>query len=199
VEITEQIIPVELFFPPRPNAAERSTGIHVSDVIRDISNRLIHKGQRRPMDDMSSAEIRRMGSYVHGGFAWEEIIRTAIVSMYREDTERFVIPGEFELGGIYGTPDWFDTVDWVLEEFKCTWKSSYQGVDTGRFWEWFCQIKAYSWMMGVTKARLRVYFVNGDYRESGPQVKTFLLEFTDAELKQNWQMLETHARAMQEK
>ena len=196
MQITEIPIPAELFFPPRPNAAARSAGIHVSDIIRDISNRAIHKGQRKRFDDLNPAELRMMGTYVHLGFAWEDMIRTALVRMYRQDTSRFIDPGEQELDGIYGTPDWFDTADWILEEFKCTWKSSYQGLNGERFWEWLVQVKAYAWMMNVTKARLRVYFVNGDYRGSGPSLATFLLEFTSEELMKNWEMLTSHASTM---
>ena len=177
----------------RPAGPHRSEGCHVSEIIRSIENDVTRPGKRKPISELTGEERRRMGAYVHGGFAWEEIIRRAVVEMYLASEDRFMSPGEFELDGIYGTPDWIDTEDWAIEEFKCTWRSSRRPI-TENFWAWWVQIKAYCRMAGVETARLRVFFVNGDYRESGPQIKMYQASFTDEELKDNWHMLLEHAR-----
>jgi hypothetical protein len=175
--------------------SERSSGVHVSEIIRSIENDVTKPGQRRKFEDLTMDEKRRMGAYVSGGFAWEEILRRAIVEMYIDSATRFISPGELECDGIFGTPDWLDTDDWVIEEFKCTWRSSRRTRNIEQdFWAWFVQIKAYCHMVQTTTARLRVFFVNGDYRNSGPQFKQWQIEFTPEELVMNWQMLHQHAQ-----
>jgi hypothetical protein len=176
----------------RPKGPGRSSGVHVSEIIRSIENEVTKPGKRRPYDSLTSDEKRRMGAYVTGGFAWEEVIREAVVAMHLASSDRFIPPGELELDGIHGTPDWFDTEDWCIEEFKATWRSSRRPI-TQDFWHWWVQIRAYCHMLGVRTARLRVFFVNGDYRNSGPQIKMWQATFTPEELIMNWAMLHQHA------
>ena len=51
---------------------------------------------------------------------------------------------------------------------------------------WMLQLAGYCYMMGLTRARMHVLWVNGDYRNSGPQYFTYLLEFTPQELERIW-------------
>ena len=171
----------------------RSTGLHVTDIIRDIENRLTKPGKRRPYDELTAEEKKRMGAYVEGGWAWEEALRRAMLVTYYRGLERFISVGEIELDDIFGTPDWFDTDDGCVEEFKATWRSSRRPIETD-FWHWWVQIKAYCHMTDTRFARLRVFFVNGDYRDSGPQFKLWQAKFEKMELDKNWDMLRKHAR-----
>lgn len=176
-------------------AAPRSPGPHVSDILRDLENTVTKPGQRRPYDDLLPEERRRMGHYVEVGWAWEEIIRSAMLKSYYTGVDRFVSPGELELDGIYGTPDWFDLDDQCVEEFKATYRSSRRPIERD-FWHWMVQIRAYCKMTGTNWARLRIFFVNGNYRESGPQFKLYQIRFDDVELDRNWTMLRRHAEVM---
>lgn len=182
-----------LFQPAR--VEQRSPGVHVSDVIRDIENVVTKPGKRRPTEELSRDERRRMGAYVHGGFAWEEVIRRAVVSMYLAHEGRFVAPGELCCDGLVGTPDWYDTEDDCIEEFKATWRSSRRDIEH-EFRSWWYQIMAYCFMADTRGARLRVFFVNGNYAESGPQIKQWQCVFTGQELEMNWKMLTMHAKGM---
>jgi hypothetical protein len=173
----------------------RSLGLHVSSIIRDLSNRVIHKGQRQPFASLSPEAQERAGTYQSLGFAWERVLERSLSDAFA--TGRCVRPGEQVLDGIYLTPDPVDLLDGVLEEWKCTWKSSRKAADLeGNFREWFWQIKSYLKVLGFTVCRLRVFFVNGDYKDSGPQVKCFELTFTQRELDENWHMLLKHAEAI---
>lgn len=176
-----------------PVGPPRSSGVHVSEIIRSIENEVTKKGKRKPQQELSEDERRRMGAYTSAGFAWEEIIRRHLVEMQITSNDRYSSPGEVERDGIFGTPDWFDIEDFCVEEFKCTWRSSRRDISAD-FWSWWVQIKAYCWMLGVETARLRVFFVNGDYRESGPQIRQWQASFDEAELKANWKMLVQHAK-----
>jgi len=178
----------------RTTTSRTSGPSHVSDIIRDIENTVTKRGQRRKYDDLSPDEQRRMGTYMKLGWAWEEVIRDALMRTEgRLETARFISPKEMEVDGIYGTIDWFDTQDWAVEEFKATWRSSNRPLDPD-FWHWLVQIKAYCHMVEATFARLEVFFVNGDYQESGPQIKRFELYFTEREIADNWAMLKNHAK-----
>lgn len=170
--------------------ARRSPGAHVSELIRQISNAVIYPGKRQPFETLSPAEKARMGTYVTMGWAWEAMVRDALIKpIYGTSLEeRFVSPGELTLGGIAGTPDWVDTQDGVLEEFKATWRTSRRPLDPD-YWSWLVQIKAYCKMLQTREARLRVFYVNGDYRESGPQVKYYHIIFGKQEIQDNWDML----------
>jgi hypothetical protein len=189
----------ELILRPRAvsNIPRSPSQAHVSNIIRDIENAVLKPGQRKPYDQLSKEEKRRMGAYTSVGWAWEEVIRAAILASGfgpYADTERYITPGELHLDGIYGTPDWIDTVDYCVEEFKATYRSSRRPLDPD-FWHWLVQIKAYCRLLQTTWARLRVFYVNGNYRDSGPQYKAYRLSFTALEIDDNWRMLSGHAKS----
>lgn len=173
----------------------RSSGTHVSDVIRDLMNTVVKPGEREPWDTLSKDEKERLNNYASGGWMWEQIIRDALIRA-REAAgvpDSYMKAGELELDGLYGTPDWVDTRLWRDIEFKCTWRSSRRPLED--FWEWLVQVKAYCYMMDMEKAEIHAMFIMGDYRGSGPQYKAWSLVFEGFELRENWMMLLNHARS----
>lgn len=191
--ITELPVSTEVLLRPGPDDRPRSAGVHVSEIIRDISNTVIHKGQRRKFDELSDNEKARMGGYVTGGFAWERVLERSLSDAFADGS--LIRPGEFTVDNIHCTPDLLDLARQILVEWKCTWRSSRRCERIEEdFWEWFVQIKAYLRCVCLLQAELCVYFVNGDYRDSGPQVKIFFLEFTQREIDENWNMLFNHAK-----
>lgn len=176
-------------------------GTHVSEIIRDIQNKVTHKGKRKPFSELTQEEKRRMGSYTSMGWAFEKIIEAALREVFGAfflGRERYQKTGSLTLDGISGTPDWLDLQHWCVIEFKATWRSSRRDLETD-FAHWLWQIKAYCKLLAVTTAELYVFFVNGDYRESGPQLKGFALSFSQREIDENWSMLRNHARYQQTK
>jgi hypothetical protein len=87
-----------------------------------------------------------------------------------------------------------DSDDLLVEEFKLTWMSVRSGIEDRKFVHWFWQIKWYAWVLETVRARLRVYFVNGDYGPPRPQYRVWDLLFTYRELETNAMMLLGHAR-----
>ena len=92
-----------------------------------------------------------------------------------------------ECDGIVGSID--ELIDDAVVEYKTTnisvGKSAYELPD-----EWWRQIMAYCHMAGVTKARLVVLHLQGDWKKNRlPQIKAYDIEFTEAELKDNWQTM----------
>ena len=120
---------------------------------------------------------------------------------------------------IYGTPDGLSSDLVLLEEYKWTWKSENRAVtlrpdefdalgafvprpdwvddDTVEFgiWRWPIQCMSYCHLAGVERARMRVVFCNGNYKQMRPRAWEFDLAFSSAELQENWDMLVRHASA----
>lgn len=178
-----------------PDNRERSPGLHVSAIIRDILNKSIKKGERRTDEEMSPNELKRMGTYRSLGFAWERVLQRSLVEEFASGA--CVRPGEFTLDGIYLSPDLINIETGHLEEWKCTWRSSRRAENLdAEFIEWMWQIKAYLKAVGYLICILRVFFVNGDYRDSGPKIMCWRLEFSQIELDENWMMITKHADRM---
>lgn len=174
----------------------RTKGLHLSTIYRDLENTVIHPGQRKGEKELTPNELKRLGPYRELGFIWEELIGCYMArKMRRSNPDRYIDPGEQCLDGIYGTPDNFDVVDYAVEEWKATWRSMnrLQKLETD-FWVWFVQMKSYCKMLGTDTARLRIFFVNGDYRDSGPQPRMLECKFTQRELDDNWSMIRNHAK-----
>lgn len=177
----------------------RSEGIHLSQIIRWAREKL-----EGPIQQTGNEHFMTMG------FLLEVILERGFKlfgSMMRKDRSKIVRPGEFELDGIYMTPDGLGiSEEAVIEEYKATYKSLARLTGTNpdkgdcagdvlcwlkRFhWWWLVQIMAYCWAVGTEKARLIVWFANGDYSHKppfgGPQVIVVELEFTLEELQANW-------------
>lgn len=163
----------------------RISGIHVSAVINDLCIKLGHYKDTRDED--------RNNGYLEVGncFEWALINRQHI-----DSPGRYIIPGELEENGIHGTPDLIDTVDWVDEEIKATYMSSRHGPGSEKFWKYETQLKSYCYIMRMEIGRLRVLFIMGDYKGSGPQYRHWEYRFTKSELRENWLMIESHAGVM---
>lgn len=188
IELASEI-DVEAVARANSPSGPRTAGTHVSSLIRHLENTVMKPGQRKPYEELSREERRRMGNYTSMGWAFEDIVRrslrNALAGMYGDV---YMNPGEIEQDGIIGTPDDLNLEFMAVEELKATWRSSRRNLETD-FWSWMVQMKAYCFMLRLREARLRTFFVNGNYRESGPQFKQWHIEFTDKELEDNWKML----------
>lgn len=163
----------------RQSTMVRSSGVHLSGIIKYI----LQTGGLLQADEFGAD----MPLAMCVGMAWEAFI----VQLWPDFIWQ---PGEVTRDGIIGSPDGI-TGD-CLEEVKATWmsrleKSETKGVtppprkitDMKR---WMLQLAGYCYMMGLTRARMHVLWVMGDYRGSGPQYFTYLLEFTRQELERTW-------------
>jgi hypothetical protein len=193
MRLVERFIDLDPLVMSRSRVDRSTDKVHVSEVIRWVDNRVIHRGQRKPYEDLSPNERKRMGNYVSVGYAWEDLLAQSLAPVFGGE---YVRTGEIELDGIVGTPDGLELTGLAIDETKATWKSSRRSIETD-YWAWWVQIKAYCFMLKVNKATLRTFFINGDYRESGPQIKMWEVEFSDRELLDNWALITANARAME--
>lgn len=177
----------------------RSKGIHLSGVLRyiAISTGALKGKVGGVVSTSGEVDEESMPIRMALGMAWERWV----AGLYPEMEWQ---PGEVELDGIVGSPDGF-TYDasiagdvarrmgvdspLVVEEFKCTWKSSFHPFLSKKNDLWMWQGMGYAHMMGTRWVRWHAMYVNGDYRVGGcgePTYKKYLVEFSQNELEGNW-------------
>lgn len=164
---------------------KRSEGCHVSKIIHAIE---MKDGRLKGRTDIDNNNSEQWRDYRTAGFLMERAFREML-------TERQLLKlGEFEVDGIFMTPDYVDANGWVLEEWKCTWRSAGKDIEELDWWSWFAQMKAYCKALGTLKARLRVFYVNGTYSPRKPKLSAWDIEFTQDEVDSNWSMLVNYAK-----
>jgi len=202
---------IQCDFDLRHEAGPRTEGVHVSELIGEAARRtgiLLGKEDEGELD-WTLARYRM----AHGedvavmyptaiyrvamGLAWEKWYGPQHPEINFHDI------GELTRGRIIGSPDGlqFDRDGGIVHEIKLTWKSSRSDREepTHRLsteWMWLSQIKAYCAMAShaiqqpVTRGRLHVFWVCGNYKGSGPQAKQYDLNFTSDEVEANWKVME---------
>jgi hypothetical protein len=157
----------------------RSAGVHVSTLVKRICQQL------------------EPDRFANGEMDWNRIefgstLERVIEEMWQRRRRLTVRPGEIQCDGIIGSPDavTFEDGDLIVDEIKATWMTSRGCPEDRKFWHWLVQVRAYCWMLQTERARLHVFFVNGNYRdERAPQFLVWDLLFDRRELQENWQML----------
>lgn len=179
-------------FPPEPS--DRTLGIHLSDIYGDIA---ASSGIDNFTKDANSGPNLKMEM----GFIWERTLESEFKKRAMQSVNRgpdVFRPGEIVVEGIPMSPDGICMDPWRLMEYKCTWMSSNR--DPLDNWRWMTQIKGY--LYGVTQffdrltteCDLHVLYINGDYRNSGPEYWCYELRFSSTEIVENWKMIISHAR-----
>ncbi len=175
------------------SGAPRSKGFHVSQLRRewmDVNHVKGHEYHWRTDVDEYSLDL--MAAV---GFAWEDVFGGTLKGAFVQPAR------EIQKDGIWGTPDGVDFDNGEVIEFKATWRSAYEVLtddhdNPGA--KYFWQIKSYCHMMGMTKARLIVFYVCGERRGSGwPKVRQFRLTFGKKELREHWEEVLKIKRSME--
>jgi hypothetical protein len=181
--------------PEREHA--RTPGVHLSGVLVKVAESI---GVLKPGEPIEEDLPLR----VVAGHMWEEFA----VSLYPGIVWQ---PGETCVDGVWMTPDGLEADCYLyqmiggaytnpnpiiradaLHEFKCTWKKVRSGPDLLAEWYWMAQGKGYCKGYGVRHVKWHVFYVNGDYHNSGPIYKTYTVEFSEKEIEQSWRMVLNH-------
>ena len=126
---------------------------------------------------------------------WEWLFSRAMIEASSPKVFR---PGEQFVDGIYLTPDGWHIEDMMLEEWKYTTKSAKNELEGGKFDRWIrYQIPCYLYALGLRKCRLRVYFARGNYSSPEPIWKEFILEYSEQEIAETWDMIVNNARELE--
>lgn len=183
IQITEDVWPKTLF----EDEEERQPGLHLGTVIKSLQDKsgLGYKGTG--FNDMQlTAEI---------GLLWENALSKIMKEKYA------LRPPQISVDGIWMSMDGINNdlcpgsdpageVPLVVEEYKCTWKST-KSNPTEDFY-YMCQVKSYCRAIATNVAVMRIFYIMGDYKGSGPQYRIARIKFTDRELDDNWKMIIQH-------
>lgn len=160
----------------------RTPGTHLTDVIEDLARTSGLHDKDMKWDKHST---------FMAGFLWEEVLAYVLGPLISPRV------GEVCLDGIIGTPDGLCMSDWLVDEYKFTWKSvNHSPLDN---WRYMTQLMGYCKMVGVTQARLWIYHCVGDWKGSGPERRIWLITFQPHEIEENWAMIRNHAEMMRRK
>lgn len=169
----------------------RPAGVHISDIIKQM---LIERDAKK-YGDTSPPDPDTL----ERGYVWEEVLSDALLR--RNGGGLGFRPDPIEYDGVWMSPDWYNPEsDFPLEEWKATRVSKKSDI-TDRHWYWFIQILCYLKGLGCHRARLRVWYINGDYSEAArrdPKVLQnyvrYSLEFPQREIDENWRRLMSFAK-----
>jgi len=181
IEVADEKWPKTLF----DDAEAREEGLHLGEVTRSLLAGSGFGYRGKGFSDMElTAEI---------GLLWEEVLRKIMRDKYATR------PGQICCDGIWMSPDGIGPdpkgeVPLVVEEYKCTWQSSNRSLEDN--FSYMIQVKSYCRAIGTPVAVMRVFYIMGDYKGSGPLYRVARMTFTARELEQNWQMVVKHKEAM---
>lgn len=169
-------------------AGRRSEGLHLGQILTELNQ--LRGNSYGEMNDQTRQ------SYFAMGFIWEQLIGMLFRDIELKRREGILIrPDEQFRDGIAMSPDAIDLSDYAIEEYKATYMSSLNPIDDAKFWIWIIQMKCYCYAVGARTARLRVWFIAGDWRGSGPQVKAWTFHFSDRDCEEAWEMVLNMARS----
>jgi len=165
----------------------REGRLHLSAVIDSL---MVRSGLQYKGDGFTDMELT-----AEIGLLWEKVLCKVMRDKYATR------PPHVELDGIWMAPDGIGpdplgVVPMVLEEYKATWRSVKRSP-TDDF-KWMAQSKSYCSALGTTVAIFRIFHLMGDYKGSGPIYRVARVEYTEWELKQNWDMVLREKQRMEE-
>ncbi len=189
----------------------RSPGLHAStlygSLYRDLEpakyDKRLPDGTPVPMD-MTKMEV---------GTAFEEVLEPVLAArllgsrpgeFFADHDEECPDPIDLEEGqicphcaaGIAYSPDYVFDIDGelVLGEFKCSGYSYRDCPTDQRFGMWISQISLYLHWLKLTRCRLYVMFLHGNYKPASPVLKAYELTFSVQELREEYLVILQHAK-----
>lgn len=196
MKVSPHEIPFDINRPPP--GFERSPGLHVSD----LYNLWFEEREPGRYKSDSGPNVEKIAI----GARFEEVLERHMAQHYlgERPPEHTTVhaadcvdkmDGVCSCGaGIAFSPDYILHHDRsMLGEFKCTWQSSRQYEDTAlppKADKWVVQMQAYCWHLGIQRATLFIFFMNGNYvHPYTPELRAWDVHFSAEELKENWEEL----------
>jgi hypothetical protein len=169
----------------RDAQAPRAPGLHVSQIVDDISLTLgWHKAGATPGGDGGIGPSELFWEF---GNAWEDTYATGLRLIYGGDK-----PAPRQVDGVWGSPDWRRPLG-RLDEIKLTWTSSAKSQDHPKILKYLYQLQAYMWMWEQEVGYLHVGYVRGNYADKLVDLRSWKVEFSEQQLRQHWKKLLVHA------
>ena len=182
-----EIKKLDIPWPDPVTHAPRGKGVHLSDILDGIERDLGQEYQQ----NWDQETLFCMG------YAVEAAIELGLAHTY---TFR---PPEIVKDGIIMSPDGFNPDEWVIDEYKSTFKTL-ENSSPDKIWKWMAQNKGYCMGIGrnpetnqYPQARFFVLSVNM-HRGEGPKRQAYSIKYTDQEIEDNWAMVLNYKATMEE-
>lgn len=176
----------------------RAVGVHASDLYGAYFKAV--QPERYDKRDKHGKELPMSWARVELGTVFETIAAIILAErLLGSRPDEMKVRAKLPSGRrktIYFSPDHlFDDDDGtlVLGEFKCTWMSTKDAPHHKKFDKYRAQMMLYCYWLGITKARLYVFFVNGDWKTFEPDLRAWEFEFTKDDLQRNYNRIMTYA------
>lgn len=178
----------------RHDRARRAvTGLHVSQVCDDW-HKTLYPAKYRGLSPEASLAYQEIGN------TFEDLI----AEVFRHRFSTWEKPAPRRLDGMVGSPDGAHRKTETIGETKACWASSRKFLDVDRFnriisaspkfRRYEMQILCYLKIWGWRRAKLDVWFVNGDWKPPTPRYPmTIILRYSQAEIDENWRRVKQHA------
>lgn len=162
---------------------DRSPGIHLSDIINDLSIRQGH---------YAASPLNMARAQLGCALEWAMIER-----LMRHHPGRYIRLPEVEKDGVYCTLDLLDRHLRSPHEFKLTWQSLSSGPGSKGFWKYETQLCAQSHVINSDRGVLPVTFTMGNYRDDrSPAFREWEYIWEMEERQRNWDKLLRHRDRM---
>jgi hypothetical protein len=187
---------LELQEDPRPRSRHLP---HVTEIIHDMERTLYQERVERRQSSQDRQEALRQ---FEKGYVFEQVLRLGLMArmLGRGPDDLLGHDEEIEKDGILLNPDDINLVENELEEYKASARSmrrfEEEDAETN-FWGWFQQIKNYCHVKRITRARLVVLWICGDYRPPFPHIRSYQVQFDKRELAEAWEATVNHKRYME--
>lgn len=170
-------------FPILGSGLPRAPGLHLTDIIRHIQD-AINPYTGKGFDDIQLT--------MEAGFWWEDMLSYIIGKRIGKRLNDLLCDG------IYCNPDGLgidplDDKSPAVEEYKLTWKSTKKLPTEDP--KYMMQVKSYCHVLGLRVVVMYVCYIMGNYAGSGPLSRSFRIEFTEQEIKDNWDAILAHKDA----
>lgn len=165
----------------------RSPGLHVTDIIKDLCI-------RRGYFEAGELNMNRL----QFGCAVEDMISLRYSQQY---PGRYIQLGELTLDGIHGTSDLWDCLLDEPNEFKATWQSSRHDPrdpnSASKFFYPRMQLGSYAKMTDSTSGVLTRVHPMGDWKGFEVHVRSWRFKWSDREVNTMWDIIRNHRDLME--
>lgn len=163
--------------------ARRPSGLHLSDIVFDYIKTAHPNWYKHEMEEERKRALFELGN------TFEDVIAAGL-----RQTLGFEKPEPRKIDGVWMSPDGYRADRSLIDEIKLTWCSAKDGLAHPKLKKYLMQTLAYMYGWKAERARIHVFYVNGDWRPPLPRPHTYLILPTQEDILHNWFMLTTHAQ-----
>lgn len=162
--------------------SRREPGVHLSTILFDYIKTLHPQWYAKEMEEERKRTLFELGN------VFEDVIAAGL-----RETLGFEKPEPRKIDGVWMSPDGWNAERKRIDEIKLTWCSAKDGLAHPKLKKYQMQTLAYMYGWKAERARIHVFYVNGDWRPPLPRPHTYLLMPSMQDILENKNNLWQHA------